>query len=108
MLVHILGGTGTVHVAKQGHAYWLELYMSQDTLVHILTGTVHVAKQGHASWNCTCRKNEIRFLGQFIENNFLQVNAVLQSNSDDVQVGSNVVVVVGSVVTGGKNLKPGI
>ena len=60
MLVHILGGTGTVHVAKQGHAYWLELYMSQDTLVHILTGTVHVAKQGHASWNCTCRKNEIR------------------------------------------------
>ena len=47
-------------------------------------------------------------MGQFIENNFLQVNAVLQSNSDDVQDGCNVVVVVGSVVTGGKNLKPGI
>ena len=47
-------------------------------------------------------------MGQFIENNFLQVNAVLQLNSDDVQVGSNVVVVVGSVVTGGKTLKPGI
>ena len=47
-------------------------------------------------------------MGQFIENNFLQVNAVLQSNSDDVQVGSNVVVVVGSVLSVGKNLKPGI
>ena len=54
------------------------------------------------------KPGEYRLIRSFIENNFLRLNTVLQSNSDDWQAGLNVVVVVGFSVIGGKFLKPGI